>query len=431
MLAKRKFFYGWVVAACCVMLAFSINAMGNNSMTFYVTPVSEAFGISRTTMNFALFTTSLFAKTLCGFFYGSFVRKFGVKKLMVVGGVFAVSAYLIFSQATGVAFIVIGAVIYGIAHSIGTFSAYNAIINNWFVKRKGLMLGIVNTSVGLGGMVINPLVGSWIQYHGWNASFLYTGLLIGAIALPALCLVKIHPSEKGEVALGSEEASAAQADQPVVAAKPQLPVLSLKGAMHTYRFWLLAGIQLLQGFALGPSFSNVVPNLNSLGIDPLYVSGVLAVILAFGGAVGNITSGLVYDRFGLRALYFTIGSILLVGMVAMSTVTPVSGTVVLIISVLGIGYGNPFSLGTLSHLINTVFGYGRTDFSALFGWLFALSNAGNMIGAPFSGWIYDVTGSYQISYIISACCLVAILCLIQVAISAGKKAQAKEAIELQ
>lgn len=136
----------------------------------------------------------------------------------------------------------------------------------------------------------------------------------------------------------------------------------------------------------------MVPNLNSLGIDPLYVSGVLAVILAFGGAVGNITSGLVYDRFGLRALYFTIGSILLVGMVAMSTVTPVSGTVVLIISVLGIGYGNSFSLGTLSHLINTVFGYGRTDFSALFGWLFALSNAGNMIGAPFSGWIYDVTG---------------------------------------
>ena len=89
MLAKRKFFYGWVVAACCVMLAFSINAMGNNSMTFYVTPVSEAFGISRTTMNFALFTTSLFAKTLCGFFYGSFVRKFGVKKLMVVGGVYS------------------------------------------------------------------------------------------------------------------------------------------------------------------------------------------------------------------------------------------------------------------------------------------------------------------------------------------------------
>ena len=103
----------------------------------------------------------------------------------------------------------------------------------------------------------------------------------------------------------------------------------------------------------------------------------------------------------------------------------------MIISVLGIGYGNSFSLGTLSHLINTVFGYGRTDFPALFGWLFALSNAGNMIGAPFSGWIYDVTGSYQISYIISACCLVAILCLIQVAISAGKKAQAKEAIELQ
>lgn len=86
--------------------------------------------------------------------------------------------------------------IYGIAHSIGTFSAYNAIINNWFVKRKGLMLGIVNTSVGLGGMVINPLVGSWIQYHGWNASFLYTGLLSAPLHCPLSAWSKFIPRKR-------------------------------------------------------------------------------------------------------------------------------------------------------------------------------------------------------------------------------------------
>jgi len=424
-LAKKKFFYGWVVAICCTMLAFSINAMGNNSMSLYVAPVSAAFGISRTTMNFSLFTTSLFAKTLCGFFYGSFVKKFGIKKLMILGGIFATSAYLIFSQATSVVFIVIGGVIYGIAHSIGTFSAYNAIINNWFIKRKGLMLGVVNTSVGLGGMVINPLAGSWIQNLGWNTSFLYTGLLIGAIALPALCLVKIRPEDVGQVALGSEDApKAAAAGAKAVA--PSRPVLSLKDCMKTSRFWMLAGIQVFSGLAIGPAFSNVIPSLNAMGLDPLYVSGVLAVILSAGGAIGNITSGMIYDRFGLRVQYFTIGSLMLVGYIIMSMLNIQSSTVLFVISAACIGYGNSFSLGTLSHLINTVFGFGRTDFSALFGFLFALSNAGNMIGAPVSGWIYDMTGSYAASYIIAAVSLVIVLTLINTAITMGKRVLAKE-----
>ena len=116
---------------------------------------------------------------------------------MVVGGVFAVSAYLIFSQATGVAFIVIGAVIYGIAHSIGTFSAYNAIINNWFVKRKGPDAGHRQHQCRPGRNGDQSPGRQLVQYHGWNASFLYTGLLIGAIALPALAWSKFIP-RKGE-----------------------------------------------------------------------------------------------------------------------------------------------------------------------------------------------------------------------------------------
>ena len=78
MLAKRKFFYGWVVAACCVMLAFSINAMGNNSMTFMSRRCPGLWHLPHY-HEFRCSPHRSSPETLCGFFYGSFVRKFGVK----------------------------------------------------------------------------------------------------------------------------------------------------------------------------------------------------------------------------------------------------------------------------------------------------------------------------------------------------------------
>ena len=98
-----------------------------------------------------------------------------------------------------------------------------------------------------------------------------------------------------------------------------------------------------------------------------------------------------------------------------------------VLAVLCIGYGNSISLGTVAHYINNVFGVGQTNFSALFGVLFAISNVGNMISAPISGKIFDITGSYNLTYLISACLLVIMLVLCSIVIGMGQRAQKNKA----
>jgi MFS family permease len=420
-LKKSKFFYGWIVVLSCTLLAFSVNAMGNNALTFYVASISDAFQVNRATTNFMLFTMGLLTRTVLGLFFGKLTARFGVKRLMVVGLGFVIAGYLAYSFAGSIAMIGLGSALYGIAHAIGTLSSYNVIINNWFTKNKGLMLAIINTAVGVGGMVINPLVGGWIERFGWNQSFLNTLLLIVAIAIPSLIMVRAAPraDEVSEVRVAPVEA----VPQTGAAHAPEGAVLAVRQALRESRFWLLVVIQMLIGFSMGPSFSNAIPALRAMGVNATFVSNVLSVLIAFGIVVGHVSSGLLFDRFGLGLLMNVAVGIVSVGMIAMGFLTATSPSVLLILTVACIGYSNALSLGTLSHMINSVFATERKDFSSLFGFLFAVQNIGVMIGSPVSGMFFDSTGSYQYAYWLSVVLLVLALVLLRLTLKMKGRVQ--------
>ena len=417
---KKGFFYGWVVIACCTMLAFSVNAMGNNTLTFYVTSLSETFKVNRATVNFSLFTIGLFTRTVIGLFFGRLARRFGVKRLMVIGFAFVLAGFAAYSFAGSIAMISLGSALYGVAHAIGTLSSYNVIINNWFSKNKGMMLGILNTAIGVGGMVINPLVSNWIQRFGWNLSFLNTAFLIAAIAIPALVFIREAPPKAEPVQANASKAIPVQLPDGEKDNLQQMPVMTLRRALRVNRFWLLVAVQLLIGFSIGPSFSNAIPALRAMEVDTKLVSGLLSVFIAFGIAVGHLASGFIFDRFGLKPLMYAIVGIVSTGLILMSQVSARTPVLLLVMTVICIGYGNALTLGTLSHMINSVFSAEQKDFSGLFGCLFAVQNIGIMIGSPISGMVFDSTGSYQIAYELSCALLVLMLILLGIALRVGK-----------
>jgi MFS family permease len=411
-LKRTKFFYGWIVVLSCTLLAFSINAMGNNTLSFYVTSISDTFHVNRATTNFMFFTMGLITRTILGLFFGRLAVRFGVKRLMIVGMGFVLAGFLAYTYADGIWMIGLGSALYGIAHAIGTLSSYNVIINNWFTKNKGLMLAIINTAVGFGGMVINPLVSTWIERVGWNQSFLNTAILMAAIAIPALAFIREKPKNNAaEPALPAANAAASQA----------APEHTFRRMFRETRFWLLVAVQLLIGFAIGPCFSNAIPALRALGVNPVLVSNVLSMLLALGIVIGHMTTGLLFDRFGLVALMNTAVGIVGVGLVCMGFLTADSPGVLLVFTVLCVGYSNVLSLGTLSHMINDVFAMQQKDFSALFGFLFAVQNIGIMVGSPVSGMIFDHTGSYGIAYWLSAGLIVLMLALLRIALRLARK----------
>ena len=74
------------------------------------------------------------------------------------------------------------------------FRATKLLINQ---RRRGLATGICFMGSGLGGMILNPLLGIWLERCGWRMSFRILGVIMAVVAIPCVLLVRIRPEHMG------------------------------------------------------------------------------------------------------------------------------------------------------------------------------------------------------------------------------------------
>ena len=87
---------------------------------------------------------------------------------------------------------------YSLLLAIGTGGMYVVLmttVSRWFIRRRGLALGIVGTGVSSGMMVIGLLSAYLISNYGWQTAFLLIGLMALFIIVPCGLLLRRSPSE--------------------------------------------------------------------------------------------------------------------------------------------------------------------------------------------------------------------------------------------
>ena len=80
--------------------------------------------------------------------------------MLVVGGVVMTTGLVIFASSTGNATFYLAAALLGLGYGLSMALIPAVLINNWFVARRGLVLGIVLAGSGVGGVIwaaIGPL----------------------------------------------------------------------------------------------------------------------------------------------------------------------------------------------------------------------------------------------------------------------------------
>ena len=121
-----------------------------------------------------------------------------------------------------------------------TFTVHSQFLPNWFVRRRGLAIGIAFSGVGVGAIVLLPWLQSMIVADGWRASCWAMGLLVMCAVAPLNLLVRKKPQDIGLLPDGDAHA-------PVIAGKRQAANVvdpawvaidwTLARAMRTARFW--------------------------------------------------------------------------------------------------------------------------------------------------------------------------------------------------
>lgn len=382
---RPKIFYGYII----VGVGFCIQAVAFGVFTtfgVFFSPLLIEFGWSRATISGAASVGIL----MFGFFTiiaGRLGDKVGPRIVMVGCGVLLGLGYLLMSQVNAIwqLYLFYGAVV-GIGIS-GVDVLPLSTVARWFVKKRGMMSGILKVGAGA-GMLIMPLVANWlISSYNWRISYIILGSIVMSVVIPAAQFLRRDPAQKGLLPYGANEADTSSLNSAEEG-------FSLQEAMHIRQFWILCAICGLFLFCAQTILVHIAPCAIELGITSTSAASILATI---GGIsmVGRFVMGSVGDRVGNK-LAITICVIILVVALFWLQSARELWMLYLFAAIYGFAHGGFFTL--LSPMVAELFGL--SSHGIIFGTVFFSGTVGGAVGPPLAGRIFDVTGSYQLAFLI-------------------------------
>jgi MFS family permease len=378
MTGKSKFFYGWIVVIFAT-LASAMFGVINSYSTFFAS-LQTYFGADRTTISWA-YTIEMCFYALCAIIMGTIVDKYGPRLAFYAAAVLVGGGFALCSTITAVwQLYVFFGVIAGIGHSallvVGTTT-----VSKWFIKSRGLAVGIVACGLGIGLLAVPPMSRAIIDSQGWRASFLFLGALAFVSLMISGTFMKRRPQDVGLQPLGYGEAVN-------LAAPPATRDYNLPEILKARAFWV---VYLTAVFCYGAEqmlVVHLVPYCASIGIGATQAAFGISC-LGIGTILGRIGMGWLSDRIGrVPALMISVG-LQAITTFAMLLITGASILYPVMI-VVGFGYGG---WAALAMIIIADF-FGVKNMGKAQGAYFTNGVLGGMVGPLLAGWIFDTTQSY-------------------------------------
>ena len=383
---RTKYFYGYnIVAAGFAIQAVSIGAMFAYGVFFK--ELQAEFGWSRATISGAS-SLAFFVMGAVGILAGRLNDHIGPRILIAVAGAALGIGYLLLSymQAAWQLFLLYGLLV-GVGyctHDVITLST----IARWFVKRRGMMSGIVKIGTGCGQLFVPLIATALIAAYGWRSSC----FIIGVTALVALVavaqLMRRDPQSLGLLPDGGNGEPAGH----VIAAGEG--GLSLSAAARTKQFWTLCVAEFAIFFCLLTMIVHIVPYARDRGMEPAIAAGVLSTI---GGVsmLGRAVIGAANDRIGGKSSLIVCSIILVCGLIWLQ-IAREAWMLFVFAAIYGFAHGGLFTV--MSPTVAELFGTG--SHGLLFGIVLFSGTLGGAIGPLMAGGIFDQTGSYRLVFLI-------------------------------
>jgi MFS family permease len=384
-----------VVLGCCFLATFSYGIFCTIGVFFK--PLQAEFGWSATLIS-SIQSLHIAIGIVSGLLIGWSTDKFGPKLILACAGALIGIGISLCSQVSELWQFYL---FYGIA-SLGQAALWTlpmSIVQRWFIKEKGLTLGIVAAGIGAGLVVYTPIANSLILTLGWRFAYIFMGIGTWVLLMVAARLMAQSPEKKGLRPLGIEEPGVGFFDSQVNRHHTELwraGEWSVREALRTRSFWLLTGIQLFTGIPIAMIGVHVVPFAMNVGINETSAAGALAVI---GGSsiAGRIGMGTVAQKAGFKRIL-----IICTGACAVMFLWLPRVQSLWMVYFFAIIYG--FFYGGQVPQVPGLIGYFFPGESliTIFGMIGAISSTGSMLGPLVGGLVWDGTGSYGMAFIIGA-----------------------------
>jgi MFS transporter, OFA family, oxalate/formate antiporter len=371
--------------------AFTVSAGIMHSYAVFLLAFIEDFRWSRAETSVAYSVSQLVAGGSSPL-VGALVDRLGPRRLLVLGGV------LLFAGLVGSALITAlwqDVLFYGIVMTIGAnclgLVVFVPLLSRQFVRRRGMAISIVQSANGFGRAASAPLVQFLISTIGWRETFWAQAAFIAA-AVPLLAAL-FRRAARYPVTSGPDAMTPASAEPPLPAAN-----WTLSAALRTPHFWLLFAVYLFTGLGSFLVSLHQLAFAVDVGFDKLYAAGVLGVgsFLAIGG---TIVTGTLSDYIGREWSAILAYGISIVGVVCALLITSPDQHWLLWLHAcfFGLTWGarGPAITAKTADL------FPGSRLGTILGVITIGSGIGSAAGAWGAGWIFDISGSYRLAFLLS------------------------------
>lgn len=390
---RNQMHYAWVILLAVSLIRGVAGPGINGSSGVFLSPVSAELGVGVGQLSLYLSVSSI-ATLLWLPMAGKLFHKYGVKTMVLAGALLQAGAFTML----GVMNNVWAWYLLSIPWAMGAVLLVNllgpVLINRWFSKNVGLVMGIMMTITSLLGAVFQPVMASLIDTRGWR--FTYGGFGVFALVfllVVGFSLLRGWPKEKHLLPYGeTEEVTDLAGNSSVVQATTSRKTegIAQKDAVKMPAFYtLMLFMIVLTGFA---TFQQHITTFG-LGLGfPLTFIGKALSISMIGSAIGSLLIGFFSDWVGVVP---TSVAVLGIGFIAVALFAFGSELAALFALATFLHGLAASSIGVVAPLLTTKF-FGFKDYETLFSLVMLGAPLASIVLMPAYGFLYDRFGNYNV-----------------------------------
>ena len=324
-----------------------------------------------------IYGTFMIGFALGGVFMGRLADRMGIMIPALIGSLALPAGFYLAAHASSILEICLAfSLLCGFLGSSFSMAPLIADISHWFSRRRGLAVGIAFSGSYVAGAIWPPILQRMFDAQGWRESFVDLALL--TLILMALLSLLLYPRSPINKQLPTASSANSNLTNSAISA----------GTLQSLIY--LAGFGCCVAMAM-PQV-HIVPYVMDLGHPAIRGAEMLGLMLGF-GVISRVGSGWLSDRIGGLAT-LVLGSALQVAVL----IAFLTGNSLVFLYGISIAFG--LSQGGIVPSYTIIL---RAFFPPKqAGWRISTSFLFTVAGMAFGGWIagllYDLTGSYSVSF---------------------------------
>lgn len=400
--SKKTWLYAGIALLTVVIIQMIFTGMIYNPLSVYTAPILNDFPEFSRAQYAMAFTIMSAICAVANLFLGKLKAMINTRGVVALGGILMTVGMFLYSKSSSLAMFYIAATIVGIAFAFLASAICATIINTWFAKHTGLLVGLTVSLAGLGGTIFSPMVGKWIAEYGWRHSFVIATIVSAVCTIIMALFFRSDPESVNLKPLFYEEKNESTQEK-----SEAVFGVSFKDGIKTVNFWAIVIAWLIVGITVYSIMGIISVYVQDLGYTSAEAGAAIAPMFTV-NMIMPFVIGWVSDHIDIKYLV-AIGLALFAIACVILLTSPALGLVYVVACCTGVGIATGRS--TLPMITRKVFG--TKDYASYIGVFVGVFSGGIAIGNVVIAAIFDAFGSYASAmYIYLPLVVLAILAII-------------------